>query len=179
MRGSYIMLKINLLISMWLLQPLYTLFVALMTRVGGCGGICWEAWVLWRTKESLLISAHAAAADGGTVTCCRLRRAGPHCCIRHGLTSESLFRCCHMRPLPPGVHPAAGRAALCARGAQGAGQRRGGRPSGQGALPPHRLRRRFRPCPLRLPRAPLLPDLICCFSVLTVRDSSACCCVSL
>jgi hypothetical protein len=175
MRGSYIMLKINLLISMWLLQPLYTLFVALMTRVGGYGGICWEAWVLWRINESLLISLHAAAADGGTVACSRLRRAGPHCCIRRGLTSESLFRCCHVRPLPPGFHPAAGRAALCARSAQGAGQRRGGRPSGQGALPPHRPRRRFRPCPLSLPLVILLPDLTCCLPVLMVHDSPFCC----
>lgn len=37
MQGSYIMLKINLLISMWLLQPLYALFVAFMTRVGRVG----------------------------------------------------------------------------------------------------------------------------------------------
>lgn len=37
MQGTYIMLKINLLISMWLLQPIYALFVAIMCKVaGGC-----------------------------------------------------------------------------------------------------------------------------------------------
>lgn len=35
MQGTYIMLKINLLISMWLLQPIYALFVAIMCKVAG------------------------------------------------------------------------------------------------------------------------------------------------
>ncbi|KAI3424110.1 hypothetical protein D9Q98_009471 [Chlorella vulgaris] len=34
MQGTYIMLKINLLISMWLLQPIYALFVAIMCKLG-------------------------------------------------------------------------------------------------------------------------------------------------
>ncbi|EFN53569.1 hypothetical protein CHLNCDRAFT_136731 [Chlorella variabilis] len=34
MQGSYFMLKVNLLISMWLLQPIYSLFVALMSKLG-------------------------------------------------------------------------------------------------------------------------------------------------
>ncbi len=41
MQGTYIMLKINLLISMWLLQPIYALFVAIMCKVAG--GCCSES----------------------------------------------------------------------------------------------------------------------------------------